>query len=679
MPAKTSVFAALIVAFTASLTPPAPLSVATWAEDVRHIGAESGSPFAGKWTNTRLPYLVEPMECLSPEHPSTDVTVMFGAQSGKTEIGLNFFGYNVDHDPAPMLIVLPSIDEAQKFVRTKLQPAIDATPELAKKVLEVKSRDELGSTTSFKRFRGGFAQVTHAGSSKGLQMISVKRTWADEISEFPIASGDRGDPCANIETRTDAWSLVGVKRLWTATPGIKLTCRITQRYEASDQRKFYVQCPSCGAFQVLKFSQLQWESDVAPHRASYKCAAKGCKIEHWQKTAMLAGGRWLKTYPAAGDDDAAPGEVLTPEEVAEFARRPSHGRQPGFWLWQAYSPLKDWDAIVAKHLAAKGKPEAEKTFCQQVLAEAWEESGEAPDSDKLYARREDYPLGFLPPGALVLTGAADVQGDRIEYGVLAWGVGMSSWFVDFGIIPYGPDTEKAWKELDEVIARRYRDSNGRVWPIEQFAVDTGFKTERVKRFCRGRPRVFAIDGHGDDNPLLPSIGRPRRVDVKVDGKIEKAGCMIWPLGNWTLKSTLYAGLRNTISGPDDDGIWPFGTVHLPMAMEKVHCEQLTSEALVTIRKASGEAQRGWRRVPDRRNELLDIWCYARAMADSMKLDRYGAEQWLAVARERGREDETGQPDLASLWAPKPLPADELAQARKVEAARLLAQLNRRRS
>ncbi len=90
-------------------------------------------------------------------------------QVAGTEAGINLFGYTVDQHPATALIVLPSIDEAQKYHRVKLQPTIEATPTLRHKVREQKSRDEQGSTTSFKLLRGGFAQITTASSSKGLK------------------------------------------------------------------------------------------------------------------------------------------------------------------------------------------------------------------------------------------------------------------------------------------------------------------------------------------------------------------------------------------------------------------------------------------------------------------------------------------------------------------------------
>ncbi|CAN0589454.1 unnamed protein product, partial [Ectocarpus sp. 12 AP-2014] len=142
--------------------PPPPLSVSEWAETVRVVPAEGGSRYPGPWRNERTPHLVQIMDALGPDDPAEDIVIVSSAQIGKSEVGVNLFGFVADQAPGPMMLVLPSHDEAQKFVRLKLQPAIDASPNLRARVLEMTSRSERGSTTSFKKFRGGFCQVTFA-------------------------------------------------------------------------------------------------------------------------------------------------------------------------------------------------------------------------------------------------------------------------------------------------------------------------------------------------------------------------------------------------------------------------------------------------------------------------------------------------------------------------------------
>ena len=108
------------------------------------------------------------MDCLHPDHPARRVTVKASAQTGKSELGVCWFAFIVDRAPAPMLTVLPTGAEAVKYNRVKLQTMIDASPRIRHRVRPENSRDEAASTTAFKRFAGGFDQITSASSSKGL-------------------------------------------------------------------------------------------------------------------------------------------------------------------------------------------------------------------------------------------------------------------------------------------------------------------------------------------------------------------------------------------------------------------------------------------------------------------------------------------------------------------------------
>lgn len=630
-------------AFAAGMRPPPRRTVADWAAEKRQVAAESGSPFPGRWDNARAPYMVEVMECLTPSHPAREVVLAKSHQVAGTEAAINLVGYCIDHEPAAMLYVLPSLDEGKKFVKMKLQPTIDATPALRAKVREQKSRDEDGSTTAFKKFRGGFLQVTGANSSKGLQMISVRVLICDEVSEWPDDVDHRGDPLTLAEKRTTAYSEVGYKRFYLSTTGIKGTCRITKKYEASDQRLFYVPCPGCGAWQVLEWKNLKWKSAEAPHGAFFVCPANGCVIEHHEKLDMVSRGAWIRTYP--GED--APPRHFPAEGLARYRSRPARGREPGFHIWQAYSPFVSWDDTVADWLKAEGNPHKVKVFTQQVLGEAFEETGEAPDHEKLFLRRESYPTGRLPPGALVLTGFTDVQGNRLEWGVYGWGVGLTGWLVDKGVIEGDPAGDDVWRRLDEIMARQYEDWQGRTWPVEAWGVDAGYQSHRVYLFCRGRPRVFAMDGLA--GPLRPMLGTPRKVDINWRGQTVKGGCMLWPTGTHPVKSDVYARLRRTLDGPDADGNWPMGCLRYPDACDQDYFKQLTAEYLRRGEKNGREIQE-WVKAKDQPNEALDILVGARALAYHLGLDNYTVEKWRALAAERGAPPEQTQRDLAELWS-----------------------------
>ena len=647
-------------ALMSGLAPDPAVTVDEWADQARYVAAET-SPHPGKWHTDLVPYTREVMEELSFARPCREVTFKKSAQIAGTEIGINAFGTIACRTPAPMLIVLPTDDDVFRYVRTKLDPTIGATPELTQKIAKQTSRDEKGSTTTMKKFDGGFCLLTGANSSSGLQMVSVRALLLEEVSEYPFDVDGRGDPVDLALKRTTAYTEVR-KVFYNSTPALKGMCRISAKYDESDQRRFYVPCPSCGVYQVLKFERLAWHSDIRPHGAHFVCLAHGCVIEAHHKRRMIAAGVWLKTYP--GED--APGEAVEPEDLARHRARPARGREPGFAIWQAYSPFVPWDDTVAEFLASRGNPIKEKAFSQQALGEPYEEKGDSPDYLKLFARREEWRLGQVPPGVLFLTGAADVQADRLEWAVWGWGIGKSSWLIDKGIVAGDTSELAVYQGLDEVLAREYETPVGRRLGIEAFAIDSGFNTQTVYAWVRKQgPRVMAVDGR--PGHLTPALGTPRTQEVSWKGERFKRGVILWPVGTWSLKAEWYANLAKTIAGVDAFGNYAPGYVHFPAdGVDEAYLQQCTAEFLDTRETRNGVQVRAWVLPRGVRNEALDIRIYATAAAIHLGMERWMPADWMKIAAERGAPPEKAQMELALWTGALKRAADEGAKASAIE-------------
>lgn len=645
--------------------PPPNMTVSEWADANRIVSPESGSPYPGKWSTDLVPYLREIMDCCSFTHPSKEIVLKKSNQVGGTEVGLNLLGYCIDQHPSPVMIALPTIDETSKYEKEKLEPTIRGTPHLDKKVVSEKNRSRKNSTVRFKRFKGGFLQLTGANSSSGLQMISVRVLIAEEISEWPDDAGNRGDPLSQAEKRQTAWELAQPKRYYGSTPKIKANCRITAKYEASDQRQFYVPCPQCGVFQILKWENMKRRQDHPPYGTYMECATNGCMIEHHDKRDMVSKGIYLKTYEG-GDDE--PGPTVEAEHMELYRQRSSRGRQPGFHIWQAYSNLVDWEYVMRNYMEADGNQALMKTFTQQTLGEAWEEEGEAPDWEKLYLYRQDYPLGKVPEGGLVLTGMADVQINRIEWAVYAWGIGSTGWLVDKGVLEGDPSQVEIWHAFEAIPQKTYQMPDGQMRTIEAFGIDCGYLSNMVYMFARKFERVFALDGmEGHQRPM---IGTPTKVDVSWQGR--RLGTTLkWPTGTWALKSWVYGALRKTIEGPDEDGNWPLGCLLAPDACDKEHYKQLTAEYLEPVTKRDRTVL-VWKQSRSQANEQLDIVVGARALAYHLGIDRLSAEQWRRIAAERGASEERIDTDLAKFWAP----GEKLAEEKKEDKIDFAAQMRR---
>jgi phage terminase large subunit GpA-like protein len=103
-----------------------------------------------------------------------------------------------------------------------------------------------------------------------------------------------------------------------------------------------------------------------------------------------------------------------------------------------------WSEIARLWLAAQGDDRAIKTFRNTVLGETWQEPGEAPDWQRLYDRREAWPAGTVPMDGLLVTAGVDVQRDRLEASIWAWGQDRRSWLVEHRVLAGNPFDAAVW-------------------------------------------------------------------------------------------------------------------------------------------------------------------------------------------------------------------------------------------
>lgn len=214
------------------------------------------------------------MDALSPSSPVEKVIFMKGAQIGGTEAGNNWIGYIIDQAPGPMMVVQPTVEMGKGWSKGRLAPLIDDTPELRDKVKDPRSRDS-GNTVQSKEFTGGIVVVTDANSAVGLRSMPVRYLFLDEIDAYPGDADGEGDPVCLAIQRTATFARR--KILLVSTPNIQGLSRIEREFESSDQRYYWVRCPHCNTFQILKWPQIQWDVDVQKDRIEVEIVAWGQK------------------------------------------------------------------------------------------------------------------------------------------------------------------------------------------------------------------------------------------------------------------------------------------------------------------------------------------------------------------------------------------------------------------
>lgn len=624
----------------AGLTPDPDLTVSEWADRHRMLsGRASAEP--GRYRTGRTPYMREIMDRLSPGDPTQRIVFMKAAQVGATEAGNNWIGFAIHQAPGPMLAVQPTVELAKRNSRQRIDPLIDESPDLRERVKPARSRDA-GNTMLSKEFAGGILIMTGANSAVGLRSTPARYIFLDEVDAYPASADEEGDPVTLAEARTLTFAHRR-KVFLVSTPTIRGLSPIEREYEASDQRRYCVPCPHCGAMQWLKFDRLHWQKG-RPETAEYIC--EGCEqpIAEHHKTAMLEGGEWRATATAAD-----------PTTV-------------GYHLSALYSPIGwlSWQRIARSWEAAQGSDEAIKAFRNTILGETWVETGEAPDWQRLQGLKEAWQPGTVPLGGLFLTAGADVQKDRIEVDVWAWGRGLESWLVDHVVIDGGPGDPACWQKLSDLLGRTWQHASGQHLTIARLAIDTGYETSAVYAWARqvGFAQVAPVKGLEGFNRASPVTG-PTFVDATIAGKRLRRGARLWTVATSTFKAETYRFLRQDRPTPEEitaGASFPAATVHLPSWADSEWLKQLTAEQLVTVKTKRGFAKLEWQKLRER-NEALDARVYARAAAWIAGADRWSEARWQELERQLALPMEAMSADM-----PAKLPARPSARRRTVRSS-----------
>lgn len=575
----------------AGIEPPPRLSVTAWADRYRRLPTKgAGEP--GPWRTSRVPYSDEIMQCLSAEHPAKRVVFMKSVQSAGTEMGNNWVGWFIDTQKAPMMIVQPTLDMAERWSKQRLAAMIEDCPSLRAKIAPARARDS-GNTTLLKEWAGGVMVISGANSGASLRSMPARYVFLDEVDAYPQEIEGEGDPIKLAEARTTTFPRRKV--FLVSTPTIESLSRINKEWMASDMRRYHVPCPHCGHEQHLVWDNLRWPKNQ-PELAVYHCADCGAGIEEHHKTAMLAAGRWVATRP---DRPVA-----------------------GFHINGLYTPTGlglTWAELAAEWIEASKDPARQKTFINLRLGEVVADPNEKLDAEDLQSRADDYKPTDIPPGCLVLVAGVDVQKDRFAKLILGFGRGGQQWVIDYTETPADPTTEQSWNELDRWLNETRLNSRGLPMKISMAAIDSGYLTDHVLAFTRlRRGRTIAVKGAS--SPGKPIINRPTKLDVSVRGRTIKHGAEGWLVGGDTAKHTLFAVLSA-------DGKRPLAQdrlIHFPTGLDASFYSQLTAEIWEPNR-------RRWIKIRPR-NEALDTWCYALAAAHhpSLRIHTWKEPKWAML-------------------------------------------------
>lgn len=578
---------------TVNLIPPADVLPSVWAEDNVRIPVGNAKPGPIRFDNA------------PPQRGMIDVikqpgirrvTYKLGAQMGKTTIQQCIAAYFIKHEPKSQIFAQPSQGDIQTFQETKLRPMLDANPELSSVMAKQRGREGVNNSRMIS-YIGGWLMFCWSGSPKTARGRSAPVIHQDEIDGYdPLPEGDFSELLAQRAASFGDEAL----RTESSTPTIEGSSRISIAYEEGDQRRFYVPCPHCGHAQVLKWENVTWQGrlstgiddaeedigkDHLPETAGYACEVCGAIWTDGERIAAIRdaeknGGGWRAAKPFRGH--------------ASF-----HGPE----MLSTFRKMRD---IVQSYLDKLSVGDMQ-SFVNVSLAEVYAEKGEKADPSGLQLRAEEYRAD-VPMGGLYLTAGIDMQMDRLECEIVAWGEADESWSIAYYVLWGDPLQQDVWDDLDDVLAGTYQHESGAIMSISSACLDTGGTngmTQAAYDYAKGKTgrRLFAIKG-------IPGWGRPivekpqrkqsgknsRKVDLFRVG-VDEGKLIVMR----RLAATVGAGERT--SGP--------GYCHTPTDRDAEWYKQITAEKLVT-KYVKGQPYREWHKPDRARNEALDCRVYAYA-------------------------------------------------------------------
>lgn len=645
-----------------SLRAEVPQTLSEWAASHFVLAGES-SHQKGAWE--AWPCQVGILDFMSHDQIE-ELAVMKSKRVGYTKMITAFVAYNIAHRRRKQALWQPTDDDRDSYVKSEIDPVLDPLTG----VQAVNKARKLGKgaedTIKFKPFRDSVLHLLGGKAARAYRRITVAVAILDEWSAFDQQIEKSGDPGGLAKGRLEGAPYP--KFVGGSTPRWKGLCHVERACDNAESFvRFHIDCPHCGAEHPLSWGGkdtahgFKWDRG---NPASVRHVCPHCHDSITQADYMPGGkplsGAWvcMRTGKRYGMDR------IWRDAMGMPCKPP---RTLGVHIWAAYSPQRSWESIVKEfeeaHAAlSKGDVGPMQLFVNETLGETWEIKGEAADEHILQQRAEPFPLATVPVGGLVLTAGVDVQRNRWEIAVWAWGRGLESWTIDHHTIEGNPASEADWEQVTAYLQRRYPQAHasGGSLGISAISIDSSDQTQAVYNWARTAqlrlPYLRAIKGDNNDSRNI--VGGSSLQEVNWRGQKWARGIKLWLVGVDNAKDYLLGQLAIGSPGP--------GYLHFSADLPREWYEQLTAEQRILIRKNGSESYRWVKRRP--RNEVMDCRNYALHAAMAQGLHKYDDRKWTQLeAAVQPAPDLFTQPEKpAETPAPQRQPATDSYRKQSIQ-------------
>lgn len=563
------------------------------------------------------------------------IDLIKSAQIGGTTFTLAVAASRPAVDPCPMMFAGPDAPYCAEKARLLYHYA-EATEQLTQRIPPPHKRKSKREVL----FNNCICYLAWSGSPQTMSGRPCRFVLCSEVDRW-VDDPKHGQSAEVIQARVNSFPY-GSKILRESTPTDE-TSAIDAFYQESDQRKFHCPCPHCGHYQELRLvphrdgpyagkggiagiqtTKGDWLTPQAARRKAYYLCEQGCRIDSGDKPAMIDRGLWV----AKGQTVDKRGRVTGIPERSK--------RNAGFHLSALYTHFT-WGRIAAAYLRARATGAAAlRVFWNNWLGMAWKQRSKLPKWRDLGRRLAgDHRRGHVPAAAWFLTGAADVQANRVYWGIRAWGAHATSWSIDWGCCRQSADDAADDEDADGkpegevasdlaqlsglVVRRRLPVAGINPWgqaelPLALCGIDSNYRTMQVLAFVRAHPggHVRAIGGDPKPQP-----GRLyHRSDIEANartGKPYPGGLEKWWIDTSVAKEDVQARWSLAIDAP---GAWLLPADILTHPDGEDYLRQVVNEALVLEVMPSGKRVKRWRLIDSGRgNHYLDIEGYHFALAN----------------------------------------------------------------
>jgi phage terminase large subunit GpA-like protein len=636
-----------------------------WAEQNRTHPQTSGVP--GPRDPYLTPYIVEPGRAIA-SGAYKRVVLVFGAQTGKTELMLDVAGQRLDQAPVPILYVGPN----KQFLSEQFEPRVMALLDGAATLVDKVARGKRMTKTR-KMVAGVPFRLAHAGSTTALKSDPAALALVDEYDEMRSNVNDQGGPLGLVERRGDTYAdfvcvvtstpkrgrVASVRDpssgliFWDVAVVEDIESPIWQLWQQGTRHHWCWPCPHCGEYFVPRFDLMRYPHNASPMEAgreSYMmCPRAECegKIEERDKAAMNERGHFV-----------APGQSIDKRGMIHGA--PRERLTLSYWVSGLASPFVTFSERVATLVEAQQS--GDDAMVQQAMNAGFGElhspgGGEVPEwmEIKEKSRLSMYARGEVPDDALYLTLTCDVQRTTIPWVIRAWGPRASSWLVNYGYLRGDTAEEEIWGALADLVTTPIGGL-----PIKLCFVDSGFrpgKTDllpinRIYDFCRRFMRRVRPTKGASTAMRTPLIFSKIEVSRK-DGKAAKFGLDLVRLDTDHWKSWVHERLR-----------WPeehTGAWKVFKGVDDDYCHQLVSEA--RLKQPTGRVEWVQR---SRDNHFFDCEAMQAAAGYLLNVQRIPLPNKPSATKASGGTEPSTPPEVvAAPQPPPPIMQQMLRRTRRI--------------